>query len=82
MEPSSLTANPNAALARIIAGIQERHPNITPGPVDDTPNPDEPGHPEYHRRVRAEWALDRWTAAVPPRYRHATATVPDVQAWA
>ncbi|KUJ65458.1 ATP-binding protein [Streptomyces albus subsp. albus] len=62
--------------------MQERHPNVAAGPVDDAPNPDEPGHPEYHRRVRAEWALDRWTAAAPPRYRHATATVPAIQAWA
>lgn len=56
--------------------------NVAPGPVDDEPTPDEPGHPEYHRRRRAEWALKRWTTATPFRYQEATASHPDVMAWA
>lgn len=72
-----------AAMARLNAGLAARGlATISGGPVDDSPTPDEPGHPEYHRRQRAEWALGRWQTAVPPRYRSATATHPAVQAWA
>ncbi|MFF5977153.1 ATP-binding protein [Streptomyces sp. NPDC012769] len=82
MEPTtSFTGNPNASLGRVLAGIRQRQ-GIQPGPVDDGPTPDQPGHPEYHRRQRAEWALGRWQTAVPPRYRNADATHPAVQAWA
>ncbi|MFE7106591.1 ATP-binding protein [Streptomyces sp. NPDC057575] len=56
--------------------------DVTPGPVDDTPDPNEPGHPEYHRQRRAEWALRRWITATPYRYQEASATHPDVIAWA
>jgi DNA replication protein DnaC len=56
--------------------------HITAGPIDDTPTPDEPGHPEYHRRQRTTIALQRWTTATPYRYQQATATHPDVIAWA
>ncbi|MET9222400.1 ATP-binding protein [Streptomyces sp. NPDC003300] len=56
--------------------------NIAPGPVDQTPNPDEPGHPEYHHRQRVEIAVGRWRTAVPFRYRDATATHRDIAAWA
>jgi len=54
------------------------------GPVDDQPHPDEPGHPDYHRRVRVEFALARWMTAVPPRYRNAEAasSSPVIAAWA
>lgn len=61
--------------ARGLAGIE-------PGPVDQTPSPDEPGHPEYHHRQRVEIAVGRWRTAAPYRYRDATATHPDVLAWA
>ena len=72
-----------AAMARLNAGLAARGLNQIPGgPVEDGPTPDEPGHPEYHRRQRADWALDRWNTAVPPRYRNATTTHPDIQAWA
>lgn len=81
-EPQTLATKTPDALARIMAGIAERHPQITPGPVDDGPTPDEPGHPEYHRRRRAEWALKRWHTATPPRYRRADTTHPTIQAWA
>lgn len=82
MEPTTLSTKQPDALARIMAGIQERHPQIQPGPVDDGPNANEPGHPEYHRQRRAEWALKRWETATPPRYRRADATLPAIQAWA
>ncbi|WP_411140281.1 ATP-binding protein [Streptomyces sp. x-80] len=82
-EPAAvLTGNPNAALGRILAGLHERHPHLAAGPVADGPSPEEPGHPEYHRRRRAEWALSRWKTATPPRYSHADATHPAVQQWA
>ena len=55
---------------------------ITSTPIDDTPDPDEPGHPEYHRRQRVEFAVARWKAATPRRYHHATADDPRVHAWA
>lgn len=55
---------------------------VSPGPVDNTPDADEPGHPEFHRQRRAEWALRRWTTATPYRYQEAVATHPDVIAWA
>ncbi|MGA5582531.1 ATP-binding protein [Streptomyces thermodiastaticus] len=41
-----------------------------------------PGHPEWHRRARAEYALSRWRTATPPRFRNADATLPEVVAWA
>ncbi|MEH0417872.1 ATP-binding protein [Streptomyces sp. B21-083] len=81
-EPESLSENRPSMLARLMAGITQHAPGETAGPVDDTPTPDDPGHPEYHRRQRAEFALTRWTAAVPYRYRQATAEHPAVQAWA
>jgi DNA replication protein DnaC len=56
--------------------------HVTAGPIDDQPTPDEPGHPEYHRRQRIALALKRWTTATPYRYQDATATDPDVTAWA
>ncbi|TXS78919.1 ATP-binding protein [Streptomyces sp. sk2.1] len=65
-----------------MGGIREKQrQGITAGPVDDAPTPDDPGHPEYHRRNRAEWNLARWETAAPPRYRRADATHPEVQAW-
>ncbi|GHH58162.1 ATP-binding protein [Streptomyces candidus] len=56
--------------------------DIEAGPVDDAPAPDEPGHPEYHRRRRADWALKRWETATPYRYQNATATDAAVLEWA
>lgn len=56
--------------------------DIEPGPVDQTPDPDEPGHPEYHHRRRVEVALKRWQTAAPFRYQDATATHPEITAWA
>lgn len=81
-QPETLHENRPTMLARLMAGIREHAPNTTPGPIDDEPSPDEPGHPEYHRRQRAEFAVSRWQTATPYRYQQATATHPDAQAWA
>ncbi|WP_329215128.1 ATP-binding protein [Streptomyces sp. NBC_01485] len=81
-EPQSFAENRPSALARLMAGIAQHVPDVTGGAIDDEPTPDEPGHPEYHRRQRAEFALSRWQTAVPYRYRQATAEHPAVQAWA
>ncbi|MCK1813302.1 ATP-binding protein [Streptomyces sp. XM4011] len=67
-------------VARIDRILTQR--GIVPVPVSDDPDPSEPGHPEFHRRRRVEFAMTRWTAATPRRYQHATATHPDVIAWA
>ncbi|MFE5090629.1 ATP-binding protein [Streptomyces sp. NPDC056638] len=83
MEPTTVGSLGPSALANVMGGIaQKQRQGITGGPIDDAPTPDEPGHPEYHRRRRAEWALKRWETATPPRYRRSDATLPDVQAWA
>ena len=81
-DPQNLAENQPSMLARLMAGIAKHVPDVTPGPIDDQPTPDEPGHPEYHRRQRAEFALGRWETAVPYRYRQATAHHPDIVAWA
>ncbi|WP_254068872.1 ATP-binding protein [Streptomyces sp. TM32] len=41
-----------------------------------------PGDREWHRRARAEYALNRWRTATPPRFSDAEATIPEVTAWA
>lgn len=68
-------------LAKVQAIMDRRGIVPTADQLDDVPDPDEPGHPEYHRRSRVQFALDRWTAATPRRYRHATATNPRVHKW-
>lgn len=82
--PQKPATRPDSMLARLMAGVREHAPDAaTLGPLPpEAPNPDEPGHPEYHHRQRVTFALKRWTTATPRRYRHATATHPDVQAWA
>ena len=71
-----------ALSARLDRILTER--GIDPTTADDAPtlSPDEPGHPEYHRRQRVHVACSRWAAATPPRYQDATATHPDVIDWA
>lgn len=77
------TIDNTAAMNRLRAGLAARGLHTAePGPVDQAPDPDEPGHPEYHRRARAQSAVARWETATPPRYRHAEATHPQVAAWA
>lgn len=81
-EPQTFADNRPSMLARLMAGIAEHAPGITAGPIDDEPTPDEPGHPEYHRRQRAEFAVSRWQTAVPYRYQQATAQHPEICSWA
>lgn len=81
--PDPTTIGSNAVMERMQRMLDARGlGHITAGPIDDNPTPDEPGHPEYHRRQRTAIALQRWTTATPYRYREAAATHPDVVAWA
>jgi DNA replication protein DnaC len=83
--PEPQRMNTDAALAALQARLDRRGlGHITAGPVLDGPTPDEPGHPEYHRRARVDFAMARWIAAVPPRYRNAqpAADNPAITAWA
>jgi DNA replication protein DnaC len=66
-------------LTRILADKGIRMPQVA---EIDGYSPDEPGHPEYHRRRRVEVAEQRWSTVTPPRYRDATATDPRVTEWA
>lgn len=81
-EPQTFAENRPSMLGRLIAGIAEHAPGVTAGPIVDEPTPDEPGHPEYHRRRRAAFALGRWQTATPYRYQNATAQHPDICDWA
>ncbi|MEV3853079.1 ATP-binding protein [Streptomyces sp. NPDC050095] len=67
------------ALERILAakGIQ-----VVPENLDADSPEENPGNPTWHRRARAEYALNRWRTATPPRFRDAEATLPAVTAWA
>lgn len=53
----------------------------TASPNDELPE-ENPGDRAWHRRVRAEYALNRWRKAAPPRFRDAEETLPEVGAWA
>lgn len=83
-EPQTFHHNRPSIFARVMDGIRARGLDAEQlGPFDpDEPTPDNPGHPEFHRKCRAEFALTRWKTATPYRYREATATHPDVTAWA
>ncbi|CAL9609590.1 hypothetical protein SUDANB1_05597 [Streptomyces sp. enrichment culture] len=77
------TAGGASLMARVQRVLDARGlGHVTAGPVDNTPRPDEPGHPEYHKRSRVEWAMSRWRASVPKRYQDAQATHPRVTKWA
>jgi DNA replication protein DnaC len=65
------------ALERIIAAR-----GIRLAPQADEPGCSGPGDPEWHRDARADYALNRWRAATPPRFRGAEATIPEVVTWA
>ncbi|MFB7910239.1 ATP-binding protein [Kitasatospora sp. NPDC056076] len=82
--PEPQRMNPAAAMAALQARLEARGLNLPDrGTVDDTPSPDQPGHPEYHHRARAEFALARWGNAVPNRYANARiVTDPAIAAWA
>jgi len=79
-EPQPLDTS--GAVARVERILNDRGITPAPGGAEPAYRPDEPGHPEYHRRQRAEVASGRWMAATPPRYQTATATQPGVIAWA
>lgn len=80
-EPTPIASN--TVMQRLQRALDARGlGHVTAGPIDDQPTPDEPGHPDYHRRQRTTIALKRWTTATPYRYQHATATHPQVTAWA
>ncbi|GAA1219196.1 hypothetical protein GCM10009665_06540 [Kitasatospora nipponensis] len=66
------------AIERILAarGLQ-----VVPEAIDDSREAN-PGDRQWHRRARSEYALKRWSAATPPRYLDAEATLPGVTAWA
>ena len=81
-EPATLGEKRPSMLGQLMARLAELRPGIASGPVDDGPTPEEPGHPDYHHHQRAEFALARWQAAVPYRYRDATASHPEVIRWA
>nr|WP_051741237.1 ATP-binding protein [Kitasatospora sp. MBT66] len=53
-----------------------------PEEINDDSSEANPGDRQWHHRARAEYALSRWSAATPPRYRDAEATLPAVAAWA
>lgn len=82
--PQKTTPRPGSMLARLMAGVREHAPDAAAlGPLPpEAPTPDDPGHPEWHRRQRVEFAMKRWTRATPRRYRTATATDPRVLDWA
>lgn len=83
--PEPYTAGVAVAVTGWRRALAERGLEIPArGPRDETLSPDEPGHPEYHRRIRAEFALTRWHRAVPYRYADAApiAADPEIGAWA
>ncbi|MGX2994877.1 ATP-binding protein [Streptomyces sp. JNUCC 64] len=67
------------AMERILAA---RGLPVVPEDVTDDPSDTNPGDQQWHLRARADYALSRWSAATPPRYRDAEATLPEVVAWA
>ncbi|GAA1466286.1 ATP-binding protein [Nocardiopsis exhalans] len=69
-------------LGRLARIARQRGLDTTPGPINDGPSPDEPGHPAYHHRQRVNAALAKLNRAVPPRYTNATADMPQVARWA
>lgn len=81
-EPQTISQQMPSELGILMRAVAQHCPDITPGPVDETLRPEDPGHPEYHRRQRAEFALARWTTATPRRYQTAIADHPAVTNWA
>lgn len=80
--PEPTTLADNKAMTRMRQLLAARGLDLPAGPIDDDPTPDEPGHPEYHRRQRIQVAVSRWETATPRRYQQAAATHPQVTAWA
>ncbi|MER5968542.1 ATP-binding protein [Streptomyces sp. NPDC002055] len=67
------------ALERILSakGIE-----IVSDCFDNGSQEENPGDRAWHRRARAEYALNRWKTATPPRFRDAESTIPEVATWA
>lgn len=81
-EPANISERLPSELAVLMGEVHRRVGQLGAGPVDDALRPQDPGHPDYHHHQRAEFALARWQAAVPYRYRDATAEHPEVIRWA
>lgn len=82
-EPTTLAEDRPSRLAEIMNGVKAYAEAAKLGLLPpEEPTPDDPGHPEYHRRQRAAFAVDRWDTATPYRYKQATAEHPDITAWA
>lgn len=73
------SAGSMGALERILAA---KRIQVMPENQDAESAGENPGDQEWHRRARAEYALNRWKTATPPRFRDAEATIPEVAAWA
>lgn len=70
-------------MGRLRAALARRGLDHEPStPIDNTPSPDEPGHPQYHHRQRVHAALVKLDAATPPLYEGAATDHPDVRAFA
>ncbi|WP_017587640.1 ATP-binding protein [Nocardiopsis ganjiahuensis] len=69
-------------LARLARITREKGFDTTPGPVDDAPDPELPGHPTYHHRQRVNAALTKFERVAPPRYLTAATEHPTVCDWA
>ncbi|QKW51523.1 ATP-binding protein [Streptomyces buecherae] len=67
------------AMERILAAKGLRV--LPDAPADET-SEENPGDREWHRRARADYALNRWRSATPPRFSEAEATIPEVIGWA
>ncbi|OLT29312.1 ATP-binding protein [Nocardiopsis sp. CNR-923] len=68
-----------ARLARI---TREKGLDTTPGPVEDMPRPELPGHPAYHHTQRVNAALTKFERMTPPRYLTASTEHSRVCDWA
>ncbi|KOU84199.1 ATP-binding protein [Streptomyces sp. XY593] len=82
MAPDPERAGSAASLRAMERILAARGLQAVPEAMDDDSPEENPGHQQWHRRARAEYALGRWNAATPPRYRDADASLPEVQAWA
>lgn len=82
MAPNPERAGSAASLRAMERILAARGLQAVPEAIDDDSPEENPGHRQWHRRARAEYALSRWHAATPPRYRDADASLPEVRAWA